>query len=212
MDADGNLFLLELIVELDALLRDMDITPTFQWVPRSYNELADFWSKFKDPADWSLCPLFFALLEERWGPHTVDRMAAPHNALLPRFYSRFYAPGAIDIDCFSDLDWSRDVNFINPDFNMISRVIDHMKRCRAVGTLIVPEWPSMPWWPLLFPAENEPVHRPVKDMLVLPPRAMRPAHPHTQVEQLSGRVLALRVTLLDSIYCGTIWSDIDKLE
>jgi len=33
---------------------------------------------------------------------------------------------------------------------MISRVINHLIESNSVGTLVVPKWPSSPFWPLLF--------------------------------------------------------------
>lgn len=54
----------------------------------------------------------------------------------------------------------------------------HMRRCRAEGTLIVPEWPSQPWWPLLFPARED-GWSPVVAVEQLPPGALRPAHAET---------------------------------
>lgn len=177
MDEDGDLLLHKEVMRIDALLKSWNILIQWEWVPRELNSLADFWSKFLDPGDYRLDPAFFNLLERRWGPHTVDRMACAENALLPRFFSRYASKGMEGIDCFSVLDWSPENNFINPDFNLIARVLEHMQRCRAIGTLIVPEWPSQNWWPWLFPATHE-AHSPVVDRL-LPPGALRPAHANT---------------------------------
>lgn len=51
-------------------------------------------------------------------------MASVRNARLRRSYSRYFADGAEGIDCFSVQDWSREHNFINPDFSMIGRVLE----------------------------------------------------------------------------------------
>jgi ribonuclease HI len=99
----GELSIHPLILDLDHRFKDHDIRPIFQWVPRDLNELADFWSKFKDPGDWTLCDAQFRRLELRWGPHSVDRMASAENHKLPRFFSRFYAQGTEG----STASWSR---------------------------------------------------------------------------------------------------------
>ena len=31
------------------------------------------------------------------------------------------------------------------------RVVLHTKKCAAKATLLIPEWPSAPFWPMLFP-------------------------------------------------------------
>jgi len=44
-------------------------------------------------------------------------------------------------------DWHGEKNWLCPSVD----VIRHARACRAVGTLIVPEWPSAFFWPLLKP-------------------------------------------------------------
>ena len=39
--------------------------------------------------------------------------------------------------------------------SLVPRVIRHAQVCMAEGTLIVPEWRSAPFWPLLHPAEQQ---------------------------------------------------------
>jgi hypothetical protein len=34
---------------------------------------------------------------------------------------------------------------------MLLNAVKHMKKCQAIGTVIVPEWPSAPFWPILSP-------------------------------------------------------------
>jgi hypothetical protein len=179
LDLEGCLYIQDLVLTLDTLIKELAVTPHFQWVPRDLNELADFWSKFKDHGDVMLTSHWFHILDQRWGPHSVDRMASAANARLPRFYSRFYSEGAEGVDCFLVEDWSSENNYIHPDFNMVARVIDHMSRCQARGTLIVPDWPSASWWPILFPACNEGLPSPVVDRIELPHAAFVAAHSET---------------------------------
>ena len=73
-----------------------------------------------------------------------------HNALLPRFNSRFWSPGCEAADCFTQ-DWSSDNNWVCPPVTILLKAVNHMKKCRALGTVIVPEWPSAPFWPVLSP-------------------------------------------------------------
>ena len=39
---------------------------------------------------------------------------------------------------------------------LVPRVIRHAQNTKAVGTLIVPQWCSAPFWPLLFPNGTDP--------------------------------------------------------
>ena len=45
----------------------------FQWIPRAENTRADYISKFIDYDDWEITLDTFAILEHRFGPHTLDQ-------------------------------------------------------------------------------------------------------------------------------------------
>ena len=92
----------------------------------------------------------FQYLEQRWGPHTVDRFANCYNNQLPHFNSRFWNPGTEAVDAFT-CDWGEDNNWFWPPVYLIPRIIMHARRCCVVGTLLAPEWPSAPFWPILYP-------------------------------------------------------------
>ena len=80
----------------------------------------------------------------------MDRFASHYNAQLPRFNSRFWNPGTEAIDAFT-ADWHDDNNWLCPPVYLIPRSLRHAQNCRASGTLVVPEWPSAVFWPILFP-------------------------------------------------------------
>ncbi len=121
-----------------------------EWLPRDLNTRADELSRILDPDDWSLNPGVFAFLDRKFGPHSIDRFASHYNALLPRFNSRYWSPGCEAADCFTQ-DWSSDNNWVCPPVAILLKAVNHMKKCRALGTVIVPEWPSAPFWPVLSP-------------------------------------------------------------
>ena len=74
-----------------------------EWIPRAQNERADFVSRIVDHDDWSLDPCLFQVIDASWGPHTIDCFASQHNALLPRFHSRFWVPGCEAVDTFTPI-------------------------------------------------------------------------------------------------------------
>ena len=75
----------------------------------------------------------------------VERFASHYYFQVPRFNSRFACPISEAIDAFTQ-DWSHDNNWVCPP---PSDCFKTMKSCKAHGTLIVPEWPSAIFWPLL---------------------------------------------------------------
>ena len=131
-----------------AIANRINIEP--EWIPRIKNQQADYLSRLIDHDDWKLDPNAFAALEQDWGPHSVDRFATFYNAQLPRFNSRFWNPGAEAMDAFT-CDWHGEANWWCPPPYLIPRTIKHAQRTRACGTLIVPQWVSVPFWPILFP-------------------------------------------------------------
>ena len=42
------------------------------------------------------------------------------------------------------------MNWLVPPVALASKTINHLVACRAKGTLVVPKWPSLPFWPLIF--------------------------------------------------------------
>ena len=125
-----------------------------EWVPRTLNQQADWLSRIDDHDDWALHPNHFRVIDKMWGPHTVDRFACYYNAHLQRFNSRFWNPGSEAVDAFT-CNWSGEVNWMCPPPYLIPRTIKHALNTMACGTLIVPKWPSAPFWPMLYPAADQ---------------------------------------------------------
>ena len=137
-------------LELFKLAIDHQICLEPEWVPRELNEQADYLSRIIDFDDWFLNLDIFAELDMAWGPHTVDRFADCNNCQVLRFNSKYWNPGTEAVDAFT-VDWADENNWWCPPIALIPRVLRHASVCKAVGTLIVPCWPSAPFWPLLQP-------------------------------------------------------------
>ena len=149
----------------------------------------------------------FFHLEELWGPHSVDRFACSYNAKLPRFNSRFLQPGTEAVDAFSQ-DWSSDNNWLVPPTALIGRVLNHMRDCKAVGTLIVPIWKSAQFWPLLC-SDGVHLNSIVKDCLLLPNRPDlfvkgRAKNTLFGTKALKSRCLAIRIDFADDSCLSTV--------
>lgn len=101
-------------------------------------------------------------LNKIWGPYTVDRFAAHYNSNCIRFNSRWWVPGTEAVHCFSE-NWFGKVNWLVPPPRLIAACIRKMRSDRSAGTLVIPEWKSASYWPLVLQIE-----RYIIDMFVLP--------------------------------------------
>ena len=126
-----------------------DIDLCIEWIPRALNAQADFVSKIRDCDDWQISYEFFQLLDNMWGPHTVDCFASFYNAKTDRFFSRFWNPGTAAVDALFQ-SWTGENCLLVPPVSIVTRVLEYMANQRAVGTLVVPSWPSAVFWPLLW--------------------------------------------------------------
>mmetsp|Transcript_24480 Transcript_24480/g.82440 ORF Transcript_24480/g.82440 Transcript_24480/m.82440 type:complete len:137 (+) Transcript_24480:1049-1459(+) len=83
-----------------------------------------------------------------FGPHDVDRLSDNSNAQLPVFNSWWHCPGTCAVDAFA-VPWSGANNWLHPPLSLIAKVIAKLRDECAVGTLIAPRQPWLPWWPLI---------------------------------------------------------------
>jgi len=125
-----------------------------EWTPREVNQQADFLSRIVDKDNWSLHPDLFRMLDTKWGPHTIDRFASHFNTQLPRFNLRFWNPWSEVVDGFT-CNWNDEKNWWCPLIYSIPRVLRHAQKTHAKGSLIVPQWFSAPFWPILFASDSK---------------------------------------------------------
>ena len=133
-----KLILNQLATDIFVLALHNDITLCPQWIPKLENERADVISKFLDKNDWKINPMIFDQLNRLWGPHTVDRFSSHCNNQIQKFNSRFASPGCEALDALAQ-NWSIENNWVGPPVSMIISVIHHFMKCKAKGTLIIPE-------------------------------------------------------------------------
>ena len=95
----------------------------------------------------------FSALDILWGPHTIDRFSSFHSRQLPRFNSHWANPCSESIDAFY-FRWDNENTWLFPPPKLITRVLQHLAFSKAEGTLIVPEWPSVHWWLLVYEGER----------------------------------------------------------
>ena len=64
--------------------------------------------------------------------------------------ARLYLLYTEAVDAFT-CNWSGENNRLCPPIYLIPRVLRHAANSKAVMALVVPEWPSSPYWPMLCP-------------------------------------------------------------
>lgn len=81
-----------------------------------------------------------------WGVHTVDRFATHYNKKCVRFNSKYWCPNTECVDAC----WKGENNWLVPPPNLITKAINKLVADKAKAKLIVPEWKSAPFWPILY--------------------------------------------------------------
>jgi hypothetical protein len=132
------------------LIESLDARLLLEWVPREENKEADAVTRWFDRDDWQLNPRFFQLADRMWGPHSIDRFAGHNNHLLPVFNSLHFCPGTAGVNALAQSDWGQHNNWCNPPFGLIPTLVAVLRKFKASATVVVPYWPSRPWWPLLL--------------------------------------------------------------
>jgi hypothetical protein len=131
------------------------ISPVFEYINTKDNDVADALSRGvrqSSTPNWPIVNSVFEFAEAACGPHTIDLMASPGNNKCPRFRSRCDSVFSHTLD--GENAWC------NPDFALLTSLLNHFFQAHARApatttlTLVVPEWPHQPWWPLVQPAQT----------------------------------------------------------
>ena len=123
------------------------------WVTRLENTQTDKLSRYTDYDDWGISQDLFLKFDLKWGPHDVDRFATHYNTQCLRFNSKIWCPGTEAIDAFGQ-SWQSDINWLVPPHSQAAKVVNKMVFEKAQGTLILPEWKSAPYWPLICSSKD----------------------------------------------------------
>ena len=139
-------------------------------IPGIENVEADGESRrYEIHTEWKLnSNLFYFICNNLNFYPNIDLFASSLNSQLPCYMSYRPDPGSTAIDSFLE-DWS-DLHFYAfPPFIIIPRVLQKIHHERATGILIVPDWPSQPWFiQVRRITEKFTILPPRKDMLSLP--------------------------------------------
>lgn len=153
-------------LEINDNCKNENIILSSQWIPRALNKRADYLSRCYDCDDWAVSSKIFSLIDNMWGPHDIDRFASHLNNQCERFNARWWVPGVEAIDCFTQ-KWQGCINWLVPPPRCIARCIQKIEAESASCTLVVPEWKSAPFWPLIL-AESGRFKKYIVDIYVFP--------------------------------------------
>ena len=171
----------DMVVAICEFCINNEIWLTAAHVPGSLNVIADAESRrLYTDAEWMLKPslLHDALSNLGFKPD-IDLFASRLNKKFEKYCSYKPDPGALHIDAFS-ISWNRTNICCFPPFSCILQVLQKIIQEKAEGILVVPNWATQPWFPLL---EQVLVKQPIllppsKQTLVLParPTEIHPLH------------------------------------
>ncbi len=111
--------------------------------------LADEKSRvFNDKTEWKLNQMVYQDIVHTFTIPDIDLFASHLNFQLKPYVAWMPDPGARFTDAFT-LDWSSFVFYAFPPFSMITIVLRKIEYDGAKGILVIPNWPTQVWFPLL---------------------------------------------------------------
>ena len=159
----------ELAQQIWRFCEEHTIWITIAHVPGVHNVVADYKSRhFSDNVEWTLSPRLFDRICDHFGLPDIDLFASRLNNKLPIYVSFTPDPGAFAIDAFT-IAWNQ-FNFFYafPPFSCISKVLRKIVHDQATGVLVVPWWPSQPWWARLHKLAKKTLKFKVKENNLIP--------------------------------------------
>ena len=130
---------------------DHNIFVSAAHIPGVENVVADTESrKVNLDAEWMLnSDLLQAALRQLNAEPEIDLFASRLNTQFKRFVSFRPDPAAEVIDSFS-FSWENINFYAFPPFSVIARLLQKVQRDRSSGVLVVPDWPTQVWYPILL--------------------------------------------------------------
>jgi hypothetical protein len=141
-------------------------------LPGEKNQIADLLSRQHSPRhpahEWSISDEAFRALTDRWGQPTIDWFASPWTTQCHRFVTLDPCRSAVATDAFR-CSWSgrhERLSLLVPPFPLIERVVAKALDDNASAVIVVPVWPTRPFWATLT--------RFCSEMMLLSPTALKP--------------------------------------
>ena len=123
------------------------------WIFASYisskdNFKADYESRRLEPdIEFELSNFAFECIITNFGIPEIDLFATRSNTKCSRYVSWKQDPGSEAIDAFT-LNWKTYFFYAFSPFSLILSVLKKIKDDKAEGIVVIPDWPTQPWYPV----------------------------------------------------------------
>lgn len=164
-----------------ALCEENNFWLTAAHIPGMENNIADYESRNCNlDTEWMLNPRYLSqALEGLPFAPVIDLFASRINKQYDHYVSYRPDPFARYIDAFS-ISWADIKFYCFPPFSCVLRVVRKIICDKARGILVIPQWPTQSWYPMLLQIlEQLPVVLlPSPDLLLMPakPEQVHPLH------------------------------------
>lgn len=112
------------------------------------NEIADAESRKSHPdTEWEIKDHAFEKIVRTFGQPKIDLFASRLNNKCVKYVSWNREPGAFAVNAFT-LNWTNLCFYAFPPFAVILKVLRKLIYDQAEGIVVVPFWPTQPWFPL----------------------------------------------------------------
>lgn len=165
-------------------------------VPGVENKRADKKSReFNDHIEWMLHKTIFDKVVKDLGfKPTIDLFASRLNHQIKTYVSWEPDPQCSAVDAFS-ISWAELDFYAFPPFSLIGPVLAKCRQENALGIMIMPQWTTQYWYPMM-------IRMLVKPPLLLPKRPDLLILPHKPQEQ---HPLAGKMQLMAALVSGRQW-------
>lgn len=99
--------------------------------------------------EWELADSAFQALTDKFGMPTIDLFASRINRKCEKYISWRRDPDAYSINAFT-INWHHHFFYAFPPFSIILKVLRKIQTDGARGILVVPHWPTQPWYPMFM--------------------------------------------------------------
>lgn len=161
------------------------------YIRSAENVIADAESRRHHPdVEWELADYAFKKIVEQFGRPEIDLFASRVNKKCDKYVSWNRDPDAFAINAFT-IQWSNYYFYAFPPFTMILKSLRKIVKEKAVGIVVVPWWPTQPWFPLY------------KRLLVSTPLYFEPSR-DLILSHSSNRLVHQRLTLAAGVLSGRL--------
>lgn len=111
---------------------------------------ADFASRHLSPeTEYELCNKAFKRVTCMFGTPQIDLFASRLNKKCKNYCSWLKDPDCVSVDAFT-LSWQNFFFYAFPPFSIVLKVLEKVRQDNARGILVVPFWPTQPWYPMFL--------------------------------------------------------------